>query len=197
MNKYAYICGAFTVALLATTTVFAQLPANPWEVNPNDGYMGENIASTDNTKAQIYENGPTNGNILPVDPWARARDKSGVKTWRGSAQHGKLNYIGEATTFGDAQGQEMIAPEVNRHNMLEITKHLRSLGYKIPESYDQKIKNFPQEYGAELRRNYNNLGHNNNPLDTMFSGMLDIFEDGSGLDVENLLFNSIDLISTD
>ncbi len=197
MNKCTYIYGVFAASLLATSVASAQLPANPWEANPNDGYMGENIASTDVTKAPVYQNGPTNGDILPVDPWARARDKSGVKTWRGSANHGKLNYIGEATTFGDAQGQEMIAPEVNRHNMLEITKHLRSLGYKIPESYDQNIKNFPQEYGAELRENYDNLGHGNNPLDTMFSGMLDIFEDSTGLDVENLLFNSIDLISTD
>jgi hypothetical protein len=31
----------------------------------------------------------------------------------------------------------------------------------------------------------------------MFSGFLDVVEDQSGLDMENLLFNSIDLISKD
>ncbi len=162
-------------------------------LTPNDGYMGDNVANTNVTQAPAY----ANSDILPVDPWARARDKSGIKTWRGSGQHGKLNYIGEATTYGEAVGQEMIAPEVNRHNMIVFTQHLRNLGYKIPESYDQNIKNLPQSYVRQLREAYNSVGHGNNPFDTIFAGFLDTFEDASGLDVENLLFNSIDLLSTD
>ena len=34
-----------------------------------------------------------------------------------------------------------------------------------------------------------------NPFDTMFSGFLDVVEDQSGLDMENILFNSFDLMS--
>ncbi len=162
-------------------------------LTPNDGYMGDNVASTDLTKAPAY----ANSDILPVDPWARARDRSGIKTWRGSGQHGKLNYIGEATTFGENYGQEMIAPEVNRHNMIVLTQHLRNLGYKIPESYDQNIRDLPQNYARQLRAAYNSIGHGNNPFDTVFAGFLDSFEEASGLDVENLLFNSIDLLSID
>jgi len=162
-------------------------------LTPNDGYMGDNVASTDLTKAPAY----ANSDILPVDPWARARDRSGIKTWRGSGQHGKLNYIGEATTYGEAMGQEMIAPEVNRHNMIVLTQHLRNLGYKIPESYDQNIRDLPQNYARQLRAAYNSIGHGNNPFDTVFAGFLDSFEEASGLDVENLLFNSIDLLSID
>lgn len=196
MRKYAYLWGA-SVLLLAATTAMAQLPANPWNISPNDGYKGDGVADTDITQAPVYQGTANGADILPVDPWARARDKSGVKTWRGSGQHGKLNYIGEATTFGEAQGQEMIAPEVNRHNMLVATQHLRDLGYKIPASYDAKIKNMPQAYAKHLRKAYDGLGHQNNPFDTMFSGFLDVVEDQSGLDMENILFNSIDILSTD
>ena len=140
MKKYALLSiGA--ALMFSAAPAWAQLPSNPWEINPNDGYMGDNVANTEITEAPVYENTAHGSEILPVDPWARARDKSGVKTWRGSGQHGKLNYIGEATTYGTAMGQEMIAPEVNRHNMLVMTQHLRDLGYDIPADYDEKIKN--------------------------------------------------------
>ena len=107
---------ALAAALVTAEGASAQLPANPWEISPNDGTF-DNVdyaTSTEDavTQAPMYGNGPTDGEVLPVDPWAKARDKSGIETWRGSGQHGRLNYVGEATTFGDAQGQEMIAPEV-------------------------------------------------------------------------------------
>ena len=117
--------------------------------------------------------------------------------WRGSGQHGKLDYTGEVTTYGTAFGQEMLAPEVNNHNMKVMLQHLRDLGYKIPESYDNRFGNFLQDYASDLRKAYSGLGHQNNPFDTMFSGFLDVVEDQSGLDMENLLFNSIDLMSRD
>ena len=192
---------ALAAALVTAEGASAQLPANPWEISPNDGTF-DNVdyaTSTEDavTQAPMYGNGPTDGEVLPVDPWAKARDKSGIETWRGSGQHGRLNYVGEATTFGDAQGQEMIAPEVNRHNMLVATQHLRNLGYKIPASYDQGIKDLPKNYAKQLREAYDGLGHQNNPFDTMFSGFIDVVEDGTGLDMENILFNSIDILSTD
>jgi hypothetical protein len=73
--------------------------------------------------------------------------------------------------------------------------HLRNLGYKIPESYNNKYSTFLSDYKEELRNAYSSLGRQNNPLDTMFSGILDVFEEGTGLDFENLLFNSFDLMS--
>ncbi len=118
-------------------------------------------------------------------------------SWRGSGQFGKLNYTGEVTTYGDAVGQEMLAPEVNQHNIKIMLDHLRNLGYKIPESYNNKYSNFLSDYKTELQEAYNGIGHQNNPFDTMFSGLLDVFEDGTGLDVENLLFNSLNLLSKD
>lgn len=198
--KHAIGIFAFLGIILAAGNVSAQLPSNPWAPHPNSGYFGNNVASTVQTQAPVYNNTSNGGEILPVDPWARARDKSGIKTWRGSGQHGKLNYIGEGTTYTDAKGQEMIAPEVNRHNMNVALQHLRKMGYKIPENYDEGIKNMPKNYAKKLRQAYDNLLQadvKNDPLGGMANGMMEGFERGTGLDIENLLFNSIDILSTD
>lgn len=191
---------AFLGILLMSGSAFAQLPANPWAPNPNDGYFGNNVADTDVTHAPVYDNTENGGEILPVDPWARARDKSGIKTWRGSGQHGKLNYIGEATTYTDAKGQEMIAPEVNRHNMITALEHLRKMGYKIPDSYDAKIKSMPRDYSQKLRTAYDEVMQadvKDDPLRGMTNGLIEVFERGTGLDLENLMFNSLDVLGTD
>lgn len=200
MNKYIALLSVLSVILISSN-VSAQLPKNPWAPNPNDGYFGDNVAETGNpTHAPVYDNTVNGGEILPVDPWARARDKSGIKTWRGSGQHGKLNYIGEATTYTDAKGQEMIAPEVNRHNMITALEHLRSMGYKIPDSYDAKIMSMPRDYAIELRDSYDQIMQadvKTDPLGGMTNGLIEVFENETGLDLENLMFNSLDILGTD
>lgn len=199
MKKYLCILavlGCFSVAGAAN----AQLPANPWAPHPNDGYFGENVPDKSPDKspdAPAYGNGPTGGDILPVDPWAKSRDRTGIQTWRGSGQHGRLNYVGEATTFGTDYGQERLAPEVNRHNMLVLTEHLRKLGYKIPDSYDENIKNMPKNYTNILRESYQDVYAADDPLSKAFSNVMSNFEDGLGLDFQNILFNTMDLLGTD
>ncbi len=189
--------------LLWASSVNAQLPANPWTPqapSPNDGYFGDNIGNGtggDITDAPVYADNAGGGEILPVDPWARARDRSGVRTWRGSGQHGKLNYIGEGTTYSTAMGQEMIAPEVNRHNMITMLDHLRRLGYKIPASYDEKIKNLPQEYTGYLRQSISDVNDARDPFSESFVGMLNSVENATGLEFNNILFNSLNLLGTD
>ncbi len=199
MNKYFSLL-AFLGCLSFAAISHAQLPANPWAPKPNDGYfenVANNTANNDVPTIPEYSEGQTNGEVLPVDPWARARDRSGVKTWRGSAQHGKLNYVGEATSWGDANGQELLAPEVNRHNMLVLTDYLRKMGYKIPESYDENIKNMPQNYKRILQESYDDVYTANDPLSVSFSKIMDGIELGTGLDMENILFNTMDILSTD
>lgn len=188
-------------ALGISGAAFAQLPANPWKIKPNDGTFKDvdysNTTKDNVTTAPMYNDGITEGDVVPVDPWAKARDKSGIETWRGSGNHGRLDYVGEATTFGDAQGQEMIAPEVNRQNMLVATQHLRNLGYKIPAGYDKKIKNLPSSYRKLLRENYDSIHSANDPFGKSFVWMMEGFEQGTGLDLENILFNSIKILGTD
>ena len=190
--------------LCLAETVAAQLPANPWAPHPNDGDFGDNVIHQGPAvapNAPMYENNSSGGEIMPVDPWARARDKTNTLTWRGSGRHDRdLNYVGEATTYGTAMGQEMIAPEVNRHNMLVMLEHLRSMGYKIPDSYDQNIKDMPRNYARYLRDSYDAIGASDmktDPLGNITKSLMDNFEDGTGLDIENLLFNSIDILATD
>ncbi len=199
--KHLFTTLAIAVTLVAAKDAGAQLPANPWEISPNDGTF-DNVdyatsAKDAVTNAPMYGDGPTDGDVLPVDPWAKARDKSGIETWRGSGQHGRLNYVGEATTYGDAMGQEMIAPEVNRHNMLVMLEHLRKLGYKIPDSYDSKIKNLPSTYRQILQENFAKVQSADDPFGRSFVHMMDGIEEGTGLDLENILFNSLDILGTD
>lgn len=202
MKKFIYIISV-VLGLSISSPSLAQLPGNPWAPHPptpNDGYFGANIpdaAPATTPSAPVYGNNSSQGEILPVDPWARARDKTGTQTWRQSGNHGRLNYVGEATTYGTAYGQEMIAPEVNRHNMLISTQHLRNLGYKIPASYDQKIRNMPSAYKSILRNSYDNMPSATDPLSKVFYQLMNNFEDGTGLDLENLMFNSLDLLGTD
>ena len=193
-----------TGALLLSFNAEAQLPVNPWQVqgpNPNNGYMGENIGNGTNgadiTDAPIYSSNSSGGEITPVDPWARARDRSGVRTWRGSGQHGKLNYIGEATTYDTAMGQEMIAPEVNRHNMVVMLDHLRKMGYKIPESYNQKVQNMPETYRVNLQEHIVDVEAATDPFSQSFVSMLNSIENHTGLDLNNILFNTLDILGTD
>ncbi|MDD4556959.1 MAG: hypothetical protein PHE89_06530 [Alphaproteobacteria bacterium] len=204
MKRYLYFSAFFVGTFLMASAVSAQLPANPWTPQPptpNDGDFGANASEPldyNSPDAPAYVNNSiTNGEVLPVDPWARARDRSGVRTWRGSGKHGELNYIGEATTWGTAMGQEMIAPEVNRHNMLVMTDHLRNMGYKIPKSYDQKIKDMPKAYRSMLQDSMNNIPSATDPLSQSFYRIMTDVEAGTGLDFDNLLFNSLDILGTD
>ena len=198
MNKYI-TTALFLGCLSISGTCLAQLSTNPW-VNPNEGYF-ENVAqgnTPDNTVAPTYASGSSNGEILPVDPWAKTRDYSGVRTWRGSGQHGKLNYIGEATSWDETPsgGQELM-PEVNRHNMLVFTEHLRKMGYKIPDSYDQNIRNMPQNYKKRLEDSFAELDEATDPLSGGFKLIMNSFEDGTGLDLNNMIFNTMNLLGTD
>lgn len=201
MKRFSYIA-ALVLGLCLAFNATAQLPANPWKTSPatpSAGYKRQVKVKTNSqpTDAPMYDSGPTNGEVLPVDPWAAARDRTNTPTWRGSGRHGRLNYTGEATTYTDAQGQEMIAPEVNRQNMVIGLQHLRNMGYKIPESYDQKVREMPQAYGNMLRENYSKVYQLSDPLGKGFTRIMDNVEDGTGLDFENLLFNSINVLSTD
>lgn len=181
---------------------YAQLPANPWVAqppSPNNGYFGDNIADaagSDITDAPIYSNNANGGEILPVDPWARARDRSGVRTWRGSGQQGKLNYIGEGTTFNTGD-QEYLAPEVNRHNMVVMLDHLRKMGYQIPESYNQKVQNMPAKYRQQLRESITDVNAAEDPFSGVFVGLLNTIENSTGLSFDNILFNTVNILGTD
>ncbi len=197
--KKILICFAIMQFFIALP-VMAQLPTNPFNTSENDGVMSYNQTNSTKdsvTKAPMYVDGITKEAVLPVDPWANARDRSGIETWRGSGQHGRLNYVGEATTYNDAYGQEMIAPEVNRHNMIVGLKHLRSLGYQIPDDYDDRIKNLPVSYKNKLNSSMHEVESSSNPVSRMTKKFMQIFENATGLDLGNILSTTMRLLGTD
>ena len=199
MRLFSIITAAAIVSFAIPAV--AQLPTNPFNNSENDGVFTDvNTAASKKesvTTAPMYSSGVTGGEVLPVDPWAKARDRSGVETWRGSGQHGRLDYIGEATTYTDAQGQEMIAPEVNRHNAVVGLAHLRKLGYKIPDSYDERVKNAPAAYKNLLTKRVSEVHSGDDPFSRSVTKMMKLVEEYTGLDLNNILFNSLRLLSID
>lgn len=202
MFRFLKVFGVTAALLCVSGFAYAQLPANPWVAQPpapNSGYFGDNAADgagSDITDAPIYANNASGGEILPVDPWARARDRSGVRTWRGSGQQGKLNYIGEGTTFNTGD-QEYLAPEVNRHNMVVMLDHLRKMGYQIPESYNTKVQNMPAKYRQQLQESITDVHDADDPFSGVFVGLMNTIEDSTGLSFDNILFNTVDILRTD
>ena len=186
-----YISSAKYAPVNAEAQAPEYVPAIDSQGNAKTGVTVKKLSDT--ATAQATQGAKTSGTSVAL----QQDIQNNGTDWRGSGQFGKLNYVGEVTTYGDAVGQEMLAPEVNQHNLKVMLDHLRNLGYKIPESYNNKYSNFLSDYKNELQRAYNGVGHQNNPFDTMFSGMLDVFESSTGLDIENLLFNSINLLSQD
>lgn len=156
--------------------------------------MSKGDVSMDSSSGKYALPHSTNSYAIPR---SAPTTSNSANNWRGSGQFSKLGYKGEVTTYDKAYGQEMLAPEVNNQNMNIMVQHLRSLGYNIPASYDNKFSNFLQDYSADLRTAYSGLGQQNNPVDSMFNGIIDAFEHFTGLDTGNLLFNSISLIQRD
>jgi hypothetical protein len=81
--------------------------------------------------------------------------------------------------------------------MIVMLEHLRKMGYKIPESYDQNIKDMPKTYSAYLKQSISDVNSNTDPFSTSFVGLLTSVENMTGLDFENILFNSMNLLGTD
>ena len=206
MRYFALLSSA--CCFLMAESAFAQLPSNPWAAQPTSNTAVTAGASTSSSESVASAAqrlnapmAPSAGSraadysdILPVDPWARARDYSGTTSWRGSAQHGKLDYTGEATTWGTAYGQEMIAPDVNITNMLLMTQHLRKLGYQIPDDLDTIINTAPARLRRDIMNSLIELQRSDNPVAVASMGYAKLFEKHTGFSIENLITNSLRIL---
>lgn len=104
----------------------------------------------------------------------------------------RKKYTGESTTFGGAQGQEMIAPEVNKTNILMMTAHLRKVGYAIPPEYDDYIMQAPDWYQRKYMQALQNLSSNNSsPILKISKSFKEAIEKSTGLSLENFVDTSI------
>lgn len=108
-------------------------------------------------------------------------------------------WVGEMTSFGMPKGQDLIAPDVNISNMLTMTGHLRSLGYQIPPEFDTMITNAPASMRTKIMSSLyriQNSGTDSVVGQTVSTIMRDL-EQETGLSVENILGNSLDILAGD
>ena len=105
-------------------------------------------------------------------------------------------FTGRLTTWGDNNGQIPNAPEVNMHNILSITHHLRRMGYKIPDSLEARIKAAPAATKQRIMSSLSSVRRSNDPASKIARFYMNQLENETGLSVDNLLGNSLDLLSS-
>lgn len=155
---------------------------------------------------------------LPTDPWAQQQQTQvsavpvqqvgpviyGSQPYQPTYEGGSKNiwntkmpeFTGEMTTWGDSPNAKYNAPEVNIHNMISITKHLRKMGYKIPDSFESKITKAPAAVRKRIFQAMSELEHNQDPASQVFRAALKQFENETGLSYENLIGNTLNLLSS-
>ncbi len=127
---------------------------------------------------------------LRSDPWSNPYNT-------GDFYEG-LDYIGEVTTYTKAQGQKRLAPEINKHNLLVMTNHLRAVGYQIPTSVDDAINNAPMRLKAKILACLNDIMNSSStdPITMGAKKVITKIESETGLSTENILSNSLRILDT-
>ncbi len=162
----------------------SDLPADPWA-----------------TRSPVEDRMYNTSEILNVREGTAVRVRQGIGDAPGELDGYKMDrtkYTGEATTFGVAYGQEMIAPEVNKANILLMTEHLRKVGYAIPKEYDTYIKNAPAWYQRQYMQALQELdssGGSESPILKMSHDFKAFVERKTGLSLENFVDTSFKVIN--
>ncbi|MBO4519739.1 MAG: hypothetical protein J5787_00875 [Alphaproteobacteria bacterium] len=178
--------------LLATSSVRADpLPTDPWGTSQQSG-VAPNAGVVQNAPSasqQVQLVGPVIYGSQPYQP-----------TYAGGANNiwnTKMpEFTGEMTTWGDSPNAKYNAPEVNMHNILSITQHLRNMGYKIPTSFEEKVKKAPNAARTRIFNAMNEMARNDDPFSKGARMALQAFEHETGLSYENLVGNSLNLMSS-
>ena len=106
-------------------------------------------------------------------------------------------WTGTNTTWNVAMGQEMIAPEINKQNILSMSQHLRRLGYIVPDSLDTAIANAPEKTRLALVEDINkiqNSGGRDSPMMQAIGKITKDLEANYGFSFENILDNSMRIL---
>ncbi|MBR1776956.1 MAG: hypothetical protein IJ752_00010 [Alphaproteobacteria bacterium] len=186
---------AVSLAVILTAS-YAQadtLPTDPWAVaTQTQAPAAETQVQTGTTQAtvvQVQQVGPVVYGSQPYQPtYAGGSDN----IWNTKMPE----FTGEMTTWGDSANAKYNAPEVNTHNILSITQHLRNMGYKIPDSFENKVKNAPAATKRRILNAMKEMASANDPFSKGTRFALKAFEKETGLSYENLVGNSLNLISS-
>jgi len=106
-------------------------------------------------------------------------------------------WVGQNTTYNTAMGQEMIAPEINKTNMLSMVAHLRSLGYIVPDSLDTAIMNAPSETRVKMLNSLAWVQHGGKGDEPILKSIAKISKDleaNYGFSFENIIDRSLKIL---
>ena len=192
MKKMLYGIIAAFVLTVSTDCVAESLARNPW---------GSQTVSTQEGSTGLYSTTSTGQNTQQNVVYVRIDQGSQPiqAVYEGGADNiwntPLPEFTGRLTTWGDNYGQVPNAPEVNMHNILSITQHLRRMGYKIPDSLEERIKAAPAATKKKVMRSLADVRASKDLPSTMANFVMDHFENETGLSIDNLLGNSLDLLS--
>ena len=143
---------------------------------------------------------------LPANPWA-AQSQAQVQAVADALQQDVPlrdtplpQFVGQNTTYNTAMGQEMIAPEINKTNMLLMTEHLRKLGYIVPDSLDEAIRTAPEKTRLALVQSTRWIQKggdaNSSPILEAIGKISKDLENNYGFSFENILDNSMRILDS-
>ena len=184
---------SLAVVLTASVANAQALPTDPWAAQqqvqqPAAPIAGVQTGATSATVVQTQQVGPV---VYGSQPYQPTYEGGSDNIWNTKMPE----FTGEMTTWGTDYGQRATAPEVNIHNMLSLTQHLRNMGYKIPDTFESRIKAAPSAVRKRIYKAMSDLERANDPFSKGTRFVLDQFEAETGLSYDNLIGNSLDLIS--
>ncbi len=226
-NSFSKVIGLLTVAIVAgvmTENALAQqvqtqpqayYPLTVATVNPTTGAQqmhtiyvpvqamaqGAAPVAAAPVQAQAYGQPAT----LPTNPWT-AQSYTQPQAVGANGQNVPLRdtalpqFVGQNTTYNTAMGQEMIAPEVNKTNMLLMTEHLRKMGYIVPDSLDDAIRTAPEKTRLALVQSTRWIqkggDSNSSPILEAIGKISKDLESNYGFSFENILDNSMRILDS-
>lgn len=191
------VLGAFPVESALAQT----LPSNPWAQPQQSAqdtvYQQQQQAVYQQQPTVVYQQVVMPGQGTPVyygsQPYQPTYEGGSSNIWNTKMPE----FTGELTTWGTDYGQRATAPEVNMHNIFSLTRHLRAMGYKIPTGFEDKVKRAPEAVRKRVMASLMTIerGSNKNPVYKGANFLMNQFEKETGLSFDNLLGNSLDLLS--
>lgn len=191
MKKMLYGIIAAFVLTVSTDCVAESLARNPW---------GSQTVSTQEGSTGLYSTTSTGQNTQQNVVYVRIDQGSQPiqAVYEGGADNiwntPMPEFTGRLTTWGDGYAVPN-APEVNMHNILSITQHLRRMGYDIPDSLEERIKAAPATTKKKIMGAFSEVRGSNDISSKIANFFIDHFESETGLSTDNLLGNSLDLLS--
>ena len=185
MKKITVLTAAVSFVALTTQANAQALPSDPW--------AAANTAQQPVYQQPVYyqQQQPLQVQQYGSQPYQPTYEGGSDNIWNTRMPE----FTGELTTWDKDYGQRATAPEVNMHNMLSITGHLRRMGYKIPTSFESKIKAAPEAVRDRVMKAMRDMERAKDPFSRSAQFARETIEKETGMTFENVIGNSLDLLS--